>query len=148
MADLTDTEGNKPQSTRHQIEDRRQREDWFLLPGPFQSATRHPPSAIVMVRALTCGQRSRKNYRVLTIIPDKKEEMQSMNIKFSIQRNVRGVLVLGLALALVALAGCNKNANTGNSSNSSNSSTSTSSTTKPAGSTPTDALKAYYDAAK
>ena len=75
-----------------------------------------------------------------------------MNIKLSMKRGVRGTFLFTLALALtIFVAACSKNANTGNSSNSinsSNSSANSSSSTKPVGSSPTDALKAYYDAAK
>jgi flagellar hook-associated protein FlgK len=72
-----------------------------------------------------------------------------MNIKLSMKRSVRGITALSLALTLTALAACSKNANTGNSSNgSSSTTTSTSSTAKPAGTAPTDTLKAYYAAAK
>ncbi len=75
-----------------------------------------------------------------------------MSIKLSTKSREQGIFLFILALLLTVFAACSKNANTGNSSNSTNSSTSstssTPSTAKPAGSTPTDALKAYYDAAK
>lgn len=72
-----------------------------------------------------------------------------MNSKLSGKSGVRGIILLCLALALAA---CSKNANTGNSANGSSSSGSstgsTIATTNPSGSTPTDALKTYYDAAR
>jgi len=75
-----------------------------------------------------------------------------MNVKSSMKKRTHGVIVFTLALALSVLAAaCSKDSNTGNSSNSassSNSATSTSSTAKSAGMSPTETMKAYYDAAK
>lgn len=78
-----------------------------------------------------------------------------MDIKSYMKRRTRGIIVFTLALALtVFAAACNKNSNNSNSSSGNNSSgtssstTGTSSTTKSADMSPTEALKAYYDAAK
>jgi flagellar hook-associated protein FlgK len=67
-----------------------------------------------------------------------------MNPGFSMKRGTRGVFVLALAL-IVFVAACSKNSNTSNSSSNSSNTAST----KPAGSmSPTDTLKAYFEAAK
>jgi hypothetical protein len=75
-----------------------------------------------------------------------------MTFKFSMKKRTHGIIVFTLALTLTVLAAaCSKNSNTGDSSNStgsSNSATGTSSTAKPAGASPTETMKAYYDAAK